>query len=375
MRIGILGGGQLARMLALAGYPLGQEFVFLDPQPDACAGQVGRLICAPFDDQQALDEFTEGVDLVTLDFENVPLAAARQVAERRPLLPRPGALEVAQDRLREKTLFTDLGIPCPLFAAVDSHDELIARADEIGFPCVLNTRRMGYDGKGQEIIRDRASLDRAWDQLGGAPLLLEQFVRFKRELSILALRSTRGEIAYYPLTENRHKKGILISSFAPASAAAVEDAARRHARRIIEALDYRGLLAVEFFDRGDALLANEIAPRVHNSGHWTIDGAVTSQFENHLRAIMGWPLGSTEAIGASAMLNWIGAMPDPSSALSYPNAHWHDYGKKPRAGRKVGHVTINSGDMVSLQAELARFALALGKQLEASGAAAFTRPE
>ena len=233
---------------------------------------------------------------------------------------------------------------------------------------------MGYDGKGQLVVRDRDSLRQAWNDLGHTPLIVEELVRFKRELSIIAVRSTRGEVGFYPLTENRHKKGILVTSFAPASADKVTDPARKYARKILEALDYCGVLAVEFFDLGEGLMANELAPRVHNSGHWTIEGAVTSQFENHLRAIMGWPLGSTDPVGASAMLNWIGAMPDPSNALSYPNAHWHDYGKKPRAGRKVGHVTINGENMVQLQVELGRFALALGNQLEACGAGAFIRP-
>ncbi|MDJ0654007.1 MAG: 5-(carboxyamino)imidazole ribonucleotide synthase [Xanthomonadales bacterium] len=373
MKVGVLGGGQLGRMMALAGVPLGQEFVFLDPAEDACAGVVGDLICAPYDDEAALAQLADAVDIVTYDFENVPVASARSLSDSLPVFPRYQALEVSQDRLREKTFFSDAGIPCALFASVDSYDDLVSAADEMGYPCVLKTRRMGYDGKGQRIIQDRQQVDQAWSDLGGQALILEAFVRFKRELSIIAARSTRGETVFYPLTENRHKDGILITSFAPANAGLLVERARAYAIKVLDNLDYCGVLTIEFFDVDDGLVANEMAPRVHNSGHWTIDGAVTSQFENHLRAIMGWPLGSTDPVGASAMLNWIGAMPDPSNALSYPNAHWHDYGKKPRAGRKVGHVTINAENILALQAELGKFALALGEQLKESGVEAFTR--
>jgi len=287
------------------------------------------------------------------------------------VLPGEAALEAAQDRIIEKRFLTGLGIPCSPFAAIDSYRDLEREIVKMGYPAILKTRRMGYDGKGQIIIRDRSGADAAWAQMGEAPLILEGLVAFKRELSIIAVRSTRNETAFYPLTENKHKDGILITSFAPANAIAVEEQARAHALKVMEALDYVGVLAIEFFDTGEGLLVNEFAPRVHNSGHWTIDGAVTSQFENHLRAIMGWPLGSTRAMGTSAMMNWIGVMPDPATALSYPEAHWHDYAKKPRPGRKVGHVTLNAPDILLLQAELAKFAMALGQHIEQSGAEAF----
>lgn len=371
MKIGILGGGQLARMLALAGYPLGHEFVVLDPAEDACAGQLCEQLQADYDDEAALDALAEQCDVVTLDFENVPVAAVERIAAQVPVRPGRTALAVAQDRLAEKNLFTELGIPCAPYAPVEARADLERAVAALGYPAVLKTRRMGYDGKGQAMLESPSDLAPAWQRLGGEPLLLEGFVRFRRELSLLAVRSTTGATAYYPLTENRHKNGILVTSFAPAAAPAVEPLARRHVDKLLERLDYVGVLALELFDLGDHLLASEIAPRVHNSGHWTIDGAVTSQFENHLRAILGWPLGSTRALGASAMLNWIGAMPDPATGLAYPDAHWHDYGKKPRPGRKVGHVTLTASDILSLQSELARFAMALGQQLREEGADAF----
>ncbi|MEM9301671.1 MAG: 5-(carboxyamino)imidazole ribonucleotide synthase [Pseudomonadota bacterium] len=371
MKIGILGGGQLARMMALAGYPLGHEFVVLDPAKDACAGQLCEHICADYNDEEALAELADRCEVITLDFENVPVTAVDFLADKRPVRPGAKALGVAQDRLAEKNLFTELGIPCAPFAAVDSLAALEAALGELGYPAVLKTRRLGYDGKGQVVIEEPGAVNAAWEELGGQPLILEGFVRFKRELSIIAVRSTTGDTVFYPLTENRHKNGILVTSFAPAAAPAVEPLAQRHITKLLDHLDYCGVLTLELFDLGDHLVANEIAPRVHNSGHWTIDGAVTSQFENHIRAVLGWPLGATRAHGASAMLNWIGAMPDPATGLSYPDAHWHDYGKKPRAGRKVGHVNLNATDIVALQSELAKFAMALGQQLKNEGADAF----
>ncbi|MEM9532339.1 MAG: 5-(carboxyamino)imidazole ribonucleotide synthase [Pseudomonadota bacterium] len=373
MKIGILGGGQLARMMALEGVKLGQEFVFLDPAEDACARALGEHICAPFDDEEALTRLADQCDVVTLDFENVPVTATDFLAERVPMRPGSAALRVAQDRMAEKTFFSDRGIDCPLFAPADTEEELRAACEEIGLPCVIKTRRMGYDGKGQAVLEDLSQASEIFQVLGGGDLIVEAKVPFKRELSIIACRSASGATVFYPLAENRHKNGILVTTFAPAVADHLLDQAKRYATRILDALDYCGVLAVELFDLDGRLLVNEIAPRVHNSGHWTLDGAVTSQFENHLRAIMDWPLGSTNAIGATAMMNWIGAMPDPSNALSYPNAHWHDYGKKPRPGRKVGHVNICAPDIVALQAELGRFAMALGEQLKSSGADAFIR--
>lgn len=366
MRVGIVGGGQLARMLALAGYPLGLDFVFLDPKADACAGQVGRLIQGDYDDRKALGQLASECDVATYDFENVPQEAARWLEDHVPVFPPAVALQTAQDRLEEKTLFTRLGIPTPQFQTVDSREQLTGAAEALGYPCVLKTRRLGYDGKGQRLLKSADDLEEAWEALGGSALILEQFVEFKREASVIAVRGADGEVRCYPLVENRHRNGILATSFAPASPGQAQELGQRYIGQLLDHFGYVGVLCLELFDLGDRVLANEIAPRVHNSGHWTIDGAETSQFENHLRAILGWPLGATDANGCSAMINWIGAMPEPAQALSCDNVHWHDYGKAAREGRKVGHVTLRADDLMRLQALVGRFALVLGKQFAAA---------
>jgi len=342
VNIGVLGGGQLGRMLALAGYPLGHGFVFLDRAPEALEGLGSRIIGA-LDDPGALEELAARVDLVTYEFENVPVEAARALARRVPVYPGPDALEVSQDRLREKTLFRQLGIATAPFAAVDSRPGLERALDEIGLPAVLKIRRLGYDGKGQAVLRERHDADAAWTALGPSPCILEGFVGFTRELSCLGVRGRDGAMAFYPLVENRHEGGILRRSLAPASGAPDADATAL-VRRLAEHLDYVGVLALELFEAGATLLANEMAPRVHNSGHWTMEGAETGQFENHVRAVTGAPLGSTAAIGWSGMLNLIGAWPEPAAILAVPGAHLHLYGKAPRPGRKVGHVTVRSDD-------------------------------
>ncbi len=349
MKIGVLGGGQLGRMLALAGYPLGHEFVFLDPAPEALCG-LGSHVVAPPDDARALDELAARVDLVTYEFENVPVAAARALAARVPVYPSPAALEVSQDRLLEKALFTRLGIPTAPFAAVDSRAALEAGLEQVGLPAVLKTRRLGYDGKGQAVVRDRSDADPAWTALGGASCIVEGFVRFTRELSCLGGRGRDGALALYPLVENHHEGGMLRRSLAPAPGApeALQVEAGALVRRLAEHLDYVGVLALELFEADGRLLANEMAPRVHNSGHWTIEGAETSQFENHVRAVTGAPLGATSPVGVSAMLNLIGGWPAPSAILAVPGAHLHLYGKAPRPGRKVGHVTVRCDDPADL---------------------------
>lgn len=371
MRIGIIGGGQLARMMALAGYPLGLRFAFVDPKDDACAGDLAHQLQGEYDDQGLLAELARHSDVVTFDFENVPESSLRHLQHQVPVHPRPAALAASQDRLSEKELFTQLGIPTPSYRPVDSRSDLDQGVAALGYPAVLKTRRLGYDGKGQRLLQAPDDLDEAWSALGDRALILEERVDFKRELSVLAVRGSAGELRFYPLVENQHKQGILVNSFAPAAAGQWEEAARDYARRLVEHFDYVGVLALELFDRGDRLLANEMAPRVHNSGHWTIDGAEISQFENHLRAILGWPLGSTQAIGCSAMMNWIGAVPKPDKAIGCDNVHWHDYGKRPRAGRKVGHTTVRAADMQTLQINLQRLAIALGDQLSDEGAEGF----
>jgi 5-(carboxyamino)imidazole ribonucleotide synthase len=354
MRIGIVGGGQLARMLALAAYPLGLRCTVLDPALDACAGQVTELLPGAYDDLELLRRLAGRVDSVTFDFENVPGAAARFLARHVPVFPPPLALETAQDRLAEKTLFRELGIPTPAFSPVDTRDDLEAAVAAIGLPAILKTRRLGYDGKGQALLQTPADSDTAWRTLGrDAPLILEGFVPFQREVSILALRDPQGRTAFYPLVQNHHRHGVLRWSIAPCQAEALEQEAQSHATRVLERLAYVGLLAIEFFVVDDRLLANETAPRVHNSGHWTIEGAATSQFENHLRAGLGLPLGSTAAIGCSAMVNCLGELADRRRVLAVPDAHFHDYGKAPRPGRKVGHFTLRAADPFTLNQRLA----------------------
>lgn len=360
--VGILGGGQLGRMLALAGYPLGFRFKFLCPHEDAPAGQVAPLVAGPYDDPAALDRFIQGIDVATYEFENVPEAAARRLASRVPVYPPPAALATAQDRLQEKTFFQKLGIPVPPFAAVDDRAGLEAVSARVGLPAVLKTRRLGYDGKGQYVVRTAADIPKAWDALGGAPLELEGFVPFDREVSVIAARGRGGEIVFYPLMENRHQGGILRLSIAPAPdlPPGLQARAEDYARRVLEGLDYVGVLAIELFLQGDRLLANEMACRVHNSGHWTIEGAETSQFENHLRAVAGLPLGSAAPAGCSAMVNLIGELPEARAVLERPGVHLHLYGKEPRAGRKLGHATLRAKDAQELKSRLPGLLSALG---------------
>ncbi|HXJ15172.1 MAG TPA: 5-(carboxyamino)imidazole ribonucleotide synthase [Candidatus Limnocylindrales bacterium] len=351
MTIGILGGGQLGYMLALAGYPLGLHFRFLDPSPEAPVGRIANRVTADFNDEPALEKFSHGLQVVTYEFENVPVAAAKFLGKRVPVYPAAAALEEAQDRLREKRLFRRLEIPTTEFAEIAKREELGAAVKQVGLPAMLKTCRMGYDGKGQWLLRTAEDVEKARPELPEVPLILEKFVPFARELSILGVRGRGGEVAFYPLIENHHRGGILRLSLAPAPnlAASLQQEAERAARRVLESLDYVGVLCIEFFEMDGRLLANEMAPRVHNSGHWTIEGAVTSQFENHLRAILGMPLGSTAAVGVSAMINLIGEIPESAEVLNVSNAHLHLYGKEPRAGRKLGHVTLRADQFDKLQ--------------------------
>ncbi len=342
MKIGIIGAGQLGRMLALAGYPLGLRFVFLDQGGDTPGAQVGHIVQGAFDDPAGLAELAKQVDLITFDVENVPVDAVRDIAKQRPFLPPVDALGASQDRLHEKTLFRKLKIPTPEFAAVDSLQDLQAAAKRIGIPGVLKTRRLGYDGRGQYFLRSAADIDKAWATLGTVPLIYEDFVNFSREVSIIGARSTRGEVRCYPLSANTHSEGLLRYSLAPYNNARLQKSAETYLKRILRHFDYAGILTIEFFVQRGQLVANEMAPRVHNSGHWTIEGAQTSQFENHVRAILGLPLGSTAAIGHAAMLNFIGTIPSLEQALRVPGVHFHSYGKEPRPNRKLGHCTITA---------------------------------
>ena len=329
-------------MLALSGYQLGIQFRFFDPSSGAPVGQIGELVAAAYDDHTALERFLDGVDVVTYEFESIPLEAVRFVAERVPVSPPLAALEVAQDRLLEKQLFRDLDIEVPPFAAVDSYEDLRDAAQRLGLPAVLKTRRMGYDGKGQIVIRDESSLHDAWSRIGKSPLILEKYVQFEHEFSIIGVRAKSGRQEFYPVSENVHREGILRTTVAPAPRAdgVMREQAVAYCKSIMERFDYVGVLALEMFAAGGKLLANEIAPRVHNSGHWTIEGAETSQFENHLRAILSLPLGSTAARGWSAMVNIVGQIPGRAEVLACRGSHLHLYGKAPTERRKVGHVTL-----------------------------------
>ena len=367
--VGILGGGQLARMMALSGAPLGLRFLVMDTVADACAGQFAPLLVGDYRDESALAEFAGKVDVATFDFENVPAESAEWLSARVPVFPNPRALAVAQDRLAEKTLFRELDIPVPEFAAIASRQDLDRALAEVGVPCILKTRRLGYDGKGQFRIRALADADAAWEALGAQAatvgLIVEAFVPFERELSVVAVRGRDGGFRTWPLTENWHVDGVLSASLAPAQVdPALARTAIDYARRLAERLDYVGVFALELFCRDGGLLANELAPRVHNSGHWTLEGAETSQFQNHLRAVLGLPLGATHARGHACMLNWIGEMPDAAAVLGEAGGHWHDYGKEPRAGRKVGHATLRADRAPVLADALERVGLALGRQAQ-----------
>src|SRR6266446_713030 len=353
-------------MLALAGYPLGLHFRFLDPSPEAPVGRIAQRVTADYTDQAALEKFSSGLELVTYEFENVPVEAARFLAERVSVYPPPAALEAAQDRLAEKDLFRKLGIATTEFAAVSNPTELEAAVKTLGLPAVLKTSRMGYDGKGQWILRTAEDVAKAKSELPPVKLMLERLVPFTRELSVLAVRSRNGESAIYPLVENHHRSGILRLSLAPAPRldAEIQRAAERAAHRILESLKYVGVLAIEFFEHQGELLANEMAPRVHNSGHWTIEGAVTSQFENHLRAVLGLPLGSTGPAGHCAMLNLIGDLPESAEVLAVPDAHLHLYGKSPRPGRQLGHVTLRAASPARLPLRLSELPLRLPPRLK-----------
>ncbi len=365
--LGILGGGQLAKMMVLAGIPLGTRFRIVDKVADACAGQVAPLSTVGWDDPAKLQAFAQEIDAATFDFENVPADTAAWLTSRTRVAPNAHSLATAQDRVLEKTLFRECGLPTTEFAAIASRAELDAALATIGAPAILKTRREGYDGKGQFRIKAADDAGAAWDALGDHAatrgLILEGFVDFDFEASVIAVRAGDGEFRAWPVTRNWHVDGILSASLAPAAHGdAIHERAFAHARAIAQRLDYVGVLALEVFVKGGRLLGNEMAPRVHNSGHWTIEGAVTSQFENHVRAVLGMPLGDTHARFPSCMLNWIGELPDRDRMLAVPGTHWHAYGKSPRPGRKVGHATICAPDAATLAARLEQVGRALGRE-------------
>jgi 5-(carboxyamino)imidazole ribonucleotide synthase len=356
--VAILGGGQLGWMLGLAGIPLGLRFRFLDPTAEASARRVGDLVVGALDDLDAVAAATADAVVCSYEWEGVPSASARFVEERGVTVrPAPNALDVAQDRLAEKGRFRALGIPTPEFRAVDDEEGLRAAIESVGVPAILKTRRGGYDGKGQVVIQDPSAVADAWSTIGGVPAILEARVAFVREVSVLAVRGVDGDTRFWPIGENLHRDGILRRTRAPAPELTdeLQRSAESIAARLLDDLGYVGVLAVELFEAQDGtLLANEIAPRVHNSGHWTIEGAATSQFENHLRAVLGMPLGSTAVTGESVMLNCIGSLPGRDAVRAVTGAHLHDYGKAPRPGRKVGHITITAPTTAELDDRLRR---------------------
>jgi 5-(carboxyamino)imidazole ribonucleotide synthase len=351
-RLGIIGAGQLGQMLGIAARRLGVEVTFLDPSRDPPAARTGPVISSPFDNAEGLAKLAASSDVISYEFENVPVAAVQAIAAEVPVFPSPAALWHAQDRWHEKQLFDALRIPRPGYCKVDSRHDLQLAAEMLGFPFVIKTRRLGYDGKGQELIRSAARMDAAWQALGSTSLIAEQWIDFDFEVSVIGARRAGGQIVIYPLTRNRHRDGILRTSRAPAGNPALHELASNYLRSLLIHLDYVGILALELFVTGDALLANEFAPRVHNSGHWTIEGAVTSQFENHLRAVLDLPLGDASAIACAGMLNLIGTMPDIGLLPRDFPCHFHDYGKLPREGRKLGHITLLAEDQASCDARL-----------------------
>ncbi len=345
--LGILGGGQLAQMMAQAAKPLGISCIAVDPSPDACAASDAELWVHAYDDESALHRLADRCDAVTFEFENVPASSVELLSREVGIYPIAEALRVSSNRIAEKRYFETTGVAVGPYREVRSPDDLKRAVAELGLPGVLKSCSGGYDGKGQRVLRSDQHVARALEWVKERHCIYEAFVAFDRELSIIACRSREGEFRAYPLAENTHEQGMLVRSTAPADVPeSVETQAGRAARKVAERLGYVGVFAIEFFDVGGKLLANEMAPRVHNTGHWTIEGALTSQFENHVRAVLGLPLGPTEASGHSVMLNLIGRMPEAGFLRDEPGVWLHHYGKAERRGRKIGHVTVTDPDPV-----------------------------
>ena len=351
MKVGVLGGGQLGRMLGLAGIPMGLEFVFLDANPQACSQEVGQLIVGDISDPIAVEHFLDAVDIVTYEFENVPLDTAELVAKHKPLFPSVDALRYSQHRLKEKTLLQELDIPTTAFLSVNDSQSLQHAANKLGYPFVLKTVMDGYDGKGQYRVTDSDQLQPLKNSLfahsgdsetPNRQYIAEAWVNFDYEVSIIAARDQLGHCEFYPVARNTHENGILTVSIAPTPQLqdSVIEKLQTYARLLMNAMQYVGVISIEFFYTQDGLIANEFAPRVHNSGHWTMNGAITSQFENHLRAICGWPLGKTLARKPTAMLNLIGKSVNPNLFMDIEDSHLHWYGKAIKPERKVGHINL-----------------------------------
>ena len=348
-RIGILGAGQLGRMMAIAGYPLALEFALYETS-GAPSANIGNIFSDPHNSQHELEAFLDAVDLVTYEFEHLPLDLARNIAAQKTLYPGVKALEICQNRELEKQLFIRLGIPTPDFYIVDSEAKLQTAVKKLGTPVVAKSLTEGYDGKGQAVIKDLSECRDAWSNINHPKLIVERFVDFSRELSLIAARNAKGKTVIYPLVENIHQQGILLYTLAPAPtlSPATQSKAAEYMEMLMAELDYVGVLTLELFETAEGLLANEMAPRVHNSGHWSMNGAHTSQFENHLRAILGLPLGETTPHGVSGMINLIGKHAQIAGILKLNDTHLHHYGKSERPGRKVGHININAADYPEL---------------------------
>lgn len=346
--VGILGGGQLGLMLAESALALGIRCAFLEDAPNCPARLLGKVYSS-----EQFDDFAKACDIYSLEFENTPLNSAQFLEKSVGLFPPANALFTAQDRLNEKNLFNQLNIKTVPFFAVNSLDELNIACEKLGLPLVLKTTRGGYDGKGQFVIRTAEQINTAWQELGEAtktaPLIAEGFINFTREVSIIAVRSQTGEIRYYPLVENEHFNGILAKTTAPApNCENLTAQAQENIKKLLEHLNYVGVLTLELFVTDDGVIANEIAPRVHNSGHWSIEGAVCSQFENHMRAVTGLPLGDTSIVKPSVMLNVIGNYPNVADVLAIDGVHYHGYDKAEREGRKIAHITVMPTDTEKL---------------------------
>jgi 5-(carboxyamino)imidazole ribonucleotide synthase len=359
LRIGVLGGGQLGRMMALAGYPLDLAFAFYESNPDCPSAALGPVFGDAGNSTASLDAFIDSADVFTYEFENIPVAWVERIAAKKPVYPGVKSLSVSQNRLNEKKLFAGLNIPSARFAEIRSEQDLHAAVAALGTPLVIKTVTMGYDGKGQFLLKESAQIAEAWALLGSqVPLIAEEFVHFKRELSVIAVRAQDGSTVCYPLTENVHHRGILSHSVSPAPF--VDDdtqlAAERHISAILSELGHVGAITLEMFETRHGLVANETAPRVHNSGHWTIEGAHCSQFENHVRAVAGLPLGSTACEKPTAMINIIGEHPETAAVLRQTDAHLHLYGKSEREGRKLGHITVTANNHHELGTRIRKLA-------------------
>lgn len=345
MKIGILGGGQLARMLALAAYPLDIQLIGVDPKSDCCATPVTQIVHTNFFNLDEIAKYLQNIDCLTYETENLPIESVNLLAKHYKMQPSLEALRITQDRGYEKKFLNDLQIPTADYAELHNWDDLQQFINKFDFPAILKTRRSGYDGKGQYKLNHWEDAKKAWKDAGDRSLIIEKLVNFDFEVSIIAVRNYSGEIAFYPLIKNYHRKGILLTSQAPFVNANLQSLAEKYALTVLERFNYIGVLTIEFFVQGNQLIANEIAPRVHNSGHWTIEGAETSQFENHLRAIAGYPLGSTKTRSYCVMINLLGEnVRNLPELLKIPGLHYHWYGKKPEPSRKLGHITLCAND-------------------------------